>query len=116
MPPEMRMAMGGDPNDPNAAQHDWRALWLTEITQIEDFMKEHEDKGDIGSEWYKMMYHRTVRAFAPEYHPAMYGAHPPHGMPSHPPPPMDGNEAGSSGEKHDGTGERDEELEEEDGN
>jgi len=116
MPPEMRMAMGGDPNDPNAAQHDWRALWLAEITQIEDFIKEHEEKGDIGPEWYKMMYHRTVRAFAPEYHPAMYGAHPPHGMPGHPPPTMDGNEAGPSGEKHGEGDEHDEDLEEEDGN
>jgi hypothetical protein len=113
MPPEMRMAMGiADPNDPNAAQHDWRALWLAEITQIEEFMKEHEEKGDIGADWYKMMYHRVYRAFAPEYHPAMYGAPPPHGMPGHPPPEA---HAGPSGEKHDDGGEEDEDLEEEDG-
>lgn len=50
---------------------DWRALWLAEIARLEEFAQEQGPK-DGAQEWYRMMYYRIVRAFAPD----PYAPHP----------------------------------------
>lgn len=67
-----------DPADPSQATKTYyRDLWLSDLARLESFTKEMEEKGTADSEFWRMMYMRLFRAFAPD--PPMY-APPPHGM------------------------------------
>lgn len=103
MPPETRYDL--DPTDPNLgapSKNYYRDLWLADLSRLEEYTKEVESKGTADNEFWKMMYMRLSRAFAPD---PMYGV---------PPPGMVMNGAIPDGE--DGTEEKDGDgdLEEED--
>lgn len=71
MPPEMRYDL--DPADPSAAAANksyYRDLWLSDISRLEEYTKEMETKGEAGADFWRMMYMRLYRAFAPD--PPMY--------------------------------------------
>jgi hypothetical protein len=66
-----------DPADPNIATKTYyRDLWLNDLNRLEAFTKEMEEKGTADGEFWRMMYMRLFRAFAPD--PPMYA--PPPGM------------------------------------
>ncbi|PVG00507.1 hypothetical protein CPB86DRAFT_782581 [Serendipita vermifera] len=76
-----------DPSDPSVVSSNksyYRDLWLSDLNRLEDYTKEMDDKGSADIEFWRMMYTRLYRAFAPD--PPMY-AQPPPGM--H--PGMDGS-------------------------
>lgn len=86
-----------DPADPNMATKTYyRDLWLNDLSRLEAFTKEMEDKGTADGEFWRMMYMRLFRAFAPD--PPMYA--PPTGM--H--PAMNGGM--TEGHEGDGGGEK----------
>lgn len=70
-----------DPADPSQATKTYyRDLWLSDLSRLEGFTKEMEEKGATDSEFWRMMYMRLFRAFAPD--PPMYAPPPPgmHGL------------------------------------
>jgi hypothetical protein len=69
-----------DPSDPSVVSSNksyYRDLWLGDLNRLEDYTKDMEDKGSADIEFWRMMYMRLYRAFAPD--PPMY-AQPPPGM------------------------------------
>jgi hypothetical protein len=98
-----------DPVDPNMATKTYyRDLWLNDLSRLEAFTKEMEDKGTADGEFWRMMYMRLFRAFAPD--PPMYA--PPPGM--H--PVMNGGEMAEGDEEEaeekDGDGDQEDEEDE----
>ncbi|KAG9058830.1 hypothetical protein FS842_000027 [Serendipita sp. 407] len=66
-----------DPSDPSVLATNktyYRDLWLADIKKLEDYTKEIESKGNADSEFWRMMYMRLYRAFAPDA--PMYAAPP----------------------------------------
>lgn len=108
MPPDLRYPL--DPNDPTLVNdpQDWREMWLADITRLEDYVSEMEEKGEVDNEFWRMMHSRLYRAFAPD--------------PMYPPPPMHPHggqmDAGMPGDEvtgdDDKEGEVDADMEEED--
>lgn len=91
MPAYMVGMEGADPNaTPGEGEPTWREQWLNEIARLEDFTADQVKKGGADQEWYKMMYHRIFRAFAPEM-PHMF---PLHGV------PQPGDAHGQAGAAH----------------
>jgi len=109
MPQEMRYDI--DPVDPGmATKAYYRELWLSDLHRLEAFTKEMEEKGNADGEFWRMMYTRLFRAFAPD--PPMYG--PPPGMhPAMNGGVAEGEEEGESGEGKEAGGDGDEEEDEE---
>jgi hypothetical protein len=102
MPPEMRYDL--DPTDPNAAAANksyYRELWLSDMNRLEEYTKEVEAKGEGSNEFWRMMYMRLYRAFAPD--PPMYA-----------PPGMHGGMEGTIPEAEEGADDKDGDMEEED--
>lgn len=95
-----------DPADPSMATKTYyRDLWLNDLSRLEAFTKEMEDKGTADGEFWRMMYMRLFRAFAPD--PPMYA--PPPGM--HPAingEMAEGDEEEAEGKDDDGDPEDDE--------
>ncbi|KAG8812747.1 hypothetical protein FRC17_001843 [Serendipita sp. 399] len=66
-----------DPSDPSVLANNktyYRDLWLADINKLEDYTKEMESKGNADGEFWRMMYMRLYRAFAPDA--PMYAAPP----------------------------------------
>lgn len=102
MPPEMRYDL--DPTDPNVAVANksyYRELWLSDMNRLEEYSKEVEAKGEASNEFWRMMYMRLYRAFAPD--PPMYA-----------PPGMHGGMEGAIPEAEEGADDKDGDMEEED--
>jgi len=73
MQPDMRYDV--DPTDPSLATKTYyRDLWLSDLTRLEGYTKEMEEKGTADGEFWRMMYMRLFRAFAPD--PPMYAPQP----------------------------------------